>query len=107
MLLAVDTRFIGSLLEVHVPTVEVLGRMPTSTNGDTSKLAVSKIVGNREREVTKELMRLKITSVWQGVLTRKAMWNDWTILRDVRSWCRSHKSAAWNNSTHNFGDMQR
>lgn len=48
-----------SFLEGHVRALEFFGGVPTRISYDNSKVAVGKIVGNREREVTKEFLRLK------------------------------------------------
>jgi transposase len=48
-----------SFLEGHVRAFEFFGGVPTRISYDNSKVAVGKIVGNREREVTKEFLRLK------------------------------------------------
>ena len=48
-----------SFLEGHVRAFEFFGGVPTRISYDNSKVAVSKIVGSREREVTKEFLRLK------------------------------------------------
>jgi transposase len=48
-----------SFLEGHVRAFEFFGGIPTRISYDNSKVAVGKIVGNREREVTKEFLRLK------------------------------------------------
>ncbi len=48
-----------SFQEGHVRAFEFFGGVPTRISYDNSKVAVGKIVGNREREVTKEFLRLK------------------------------------------------
>jgi len=48
-----------SFLEGHVRAFDFFGGVPTRISYDNSKVAVGKIVGNREREVTKEFLRLK------------------------------------------------
>ncbi|MCB9951682.1 MAG: IS21 family transposase [Planctomycetaceae bacterium] len=48
-----------SFLEGHVRAFEFFGGVPIRISYDNSKVAVAKIVGNREREVTKEFLRLK------------------------------------------------
>ena len=48
-----------SFQEGHVRAFEFLGGVPTRISYDNSKVAVGKIVGNRERQVTKEFLRLK------------------------------------------------
>ena len=48
-----------SFLEGHVRAFEFFGGVPIRISYDNSKVAVSKIVGSREREVTKEFLRLK------------------------------------------------
>ncbi|TWT57910.1 Integrase core domain protein [Thalassoglobus neptunius] len=48
-----------SFLEGHVRAFEFYGGVPTRISYDNSKVAVGKIVGHREREVTKEFLRLK------------------------------------------------
>ena len=48
-----------SFQEGHVRAFEFFGGVPNRISYDNSKIAVGKIVGNREREVTKEFLRLK------------------------------------------------
>jgi hypothetical protein len=48
-----------SFQEGHVRAFEFFGGVPTRISYDNSKVAVGKIVGSREREVTKEFLRLK------------------------------------------------
>lgn len=48
-----------SFLEGHVRAFEFLGGVPTRISYDNSKIAVGKIVGDRERQVTKDFLRLK------------------------------------------------
>ncbi len=48
-----------SFQEGHVRAFAFFGGVPTRISYDNSKVAVGKIVGNREREVTKEFLRLK------------------------------------------------
>ena len=43
----------------HGRAFEFFGGVPTRISYDNSKVAVGKIVGSREREVTKEFLRLK------------------------------------------------
>ena len=48
-----------SFLEGHVRAFNFFGGVPTRISYDNSRVAVAKIVGDREREVTKEFLRLK------------------------------------------------
>ena len=48
-----------AFLEGHVRAFEFFGGVPTRISYDNSKIAVGKIVGSRERQVTKEFLRLK------------------------------------------------
>lgn len=48
-----------SFLEGHVRAFEFFGGVPTRISYDNSKVAVGQIVGNRERQVTREFLRLK------------------------------------------------
>lgn len=48
-----------SFLEGHRRAFEFFGGVPTRISYDNSKIAVARIVGNRERKVTTEFLRLK------------------------------------------------
>lgn len=48
-----------SFLEGHVRAFDFFGGVPTRISYDNSKIAVGKIVGDRERQVTREFLRLK------------------------------------------------
>jgi len=48
-----------SFLEGHVRAFEFLGGVPIRISYDNSKIAVAKIIGSRERKVTREFLRLK------------------------------------------------
>jgi len=48
-----------SFLEGHIRAFEFLGGVPTRISYDNSKIAVAKIVGNRERKMTREFLRLQ------------------------------------------------
>jgi transposase len=48
-----------SFLEGHIRAFEFLGGVPTRISYDNSKIAVAKIVGNRERKMTTEFLRLQ------------------------------------------------
>ena len=48
-----------SFLEGHIRAFEFLGGVPTRISYDNSKIAVVKIVGNRERKMTREFLRLQ------------------------------------------------
>src|SRR5262245_61924843 len=48
-----------AFLEGHVRAFEFFGGVPTRISYDNSKIAVGQIVGQRERQVTTEFLRLK------------------------------------------------
>ena len=48
-----------SFLEGHIRAFEFPGGVPTRISYDNSKIAVVKIVGNRERKMTREFLRLQ------------------------------------------------
>jgi transposase len=48
-----------AFLEGHKRAFEFFGGVPTRISYDNSKVAVARIVGNRERKVTREFLRLK------------------------------------------------
>ena len=54
-----------AFLEGHLRAFACFGGVPTRISYDNSKIAVGKIVGNREREVTREFQRLKSHFLFQ------------------------------------------